>query len=64
MPNNLIIKMPDGTRLSLVQGMGVMGSRENGNIEVGILRSDGTVNNDPRGYVDGSQLHQILERLL
>mgnify|MGYP003150748636 FL=1 len=47
MPNNLIIKMPDGTRLSLVQGMGVMGSRENGNIEVGILRSDGTVNNDP-----------------
>ena len=61
MPNNMIIKMPSGIRLSITQGVGMMGYRDTGTIEVGILDSKGNLIGDPRGYVDGSQLHQILE---
>jgi len=64
MPNNMIIKMPSGIRLSITQGVGMMGYRDTGTIEVGILDSKGNLIGDPRGYVDGSQLHQILEGML
>ena len=64
MPNNMIIKMPSGIRLSITQGAGMMGYRDTGTIEVGILDSKGNLIGDPRGYVDGSQLHQILEGML
>ena len=37
MPNNMIIKMPSGIRLSITQGVGMMGDRDTGSIEVGIL---------------------------
>ena len=63
-PNNMIIKMPSGIRLSITQGVGMMGYRDTGTIEVGILDSKGNLIGDPRGYVDGSQLHQILEGML
>jgi len=64
MPNNMIIKMPNGMRLSITQGIGMMGNRDTGSIEVGVLDSKGNLIGDPRGYVDGSQLHQILEGML
>jgi len=64
MPNNMIIQMPNGTKLSITQGVGMMGDRGDGSIEVGVLDSKGNLIGDPRGYVDGSQLHQILERML
>ena len=64
MPNNMIIKMPSGIRLSITQGIGMMGDRDTGSIEVGILDDKGNLIGDPRGYVDGSQLHQILEGML
>ena len=62
--HNMIIKMPNGMRLSITQGTGMMGYRDTGTIEVGILDSKGNLIGDPRGYVDGSQLHQILEGML
>ena len=64
MPNNMIIKMPSGIRLSITQGIGMMGDRDTGSIEVGVLDNKGNLIGEPRGNVDGSQLHQILERLL
>ena len=64
MPNNMIIKMPSGIRLSITQGIGMMGDRDTGSIEVGVLDNKGNLIGDPRGYVDGSQLHQILEGML
>jgi len=64
MPNNMIIKMPNGIRLSITQGIGMMGDRDTGSIEVGVLDSKGNLIGEPRGYVDGSQLHQILEGML
>ena len=64
MPNNMIIQMPNGTKLSITQGVGMMGDRGDGSIEVGVLDSKGNLIGDPRGYVDGSQLHQILEGML
>ncbi len=64
MPNNMIIQMPNGTKLSITQGVGMMGDRGDGSIEVGVLDSKGNLIGEPRGYVDGSQLHQILERML
>jgi len=64
MPNNMIIKMPSGIRLSITQGIGMMGDRDTGSIEVGVLDDKGNLIGDPRGYVDGSQLHQILEGML
>ena len=62
--HNMIIKMPNGMRLSITQGVGMMGDRDTGSIEVGVLDSKGNLIGDPRGYVDGSQLHQILEGML
>ena len=35
MPNNMIIQMPSGMRLSITQGVGMMGDRDRGSIEVG-----------------------------
>jgi|TARA_R110000782_G_scaffold16721_2_gene47576 hypothetical protein len=64
MPNNMTIKMPDGTRISITQGEGMMGDRSDGTVEIGILNDKGILMGDPRGYVDGSQLHQILEGML
>jgi len=64
MPNNMIIKMPNGMRLSITQGVGMMGDRDRGSIEVGVLDNKGNLIGNPRGYVDGSQLHQILEGML
>jgi hypothetical protein len=64
MPNNMIIKMPSGIRLSITQGIGMMADRDTGSIEVGVLDSKGNLIGEPRGYVDGSQLHQILEGML
>jgi hypothetical protein len=64
MPNNMIIKMPNGIRLSITQGIGMMGDRDTGSIEVGVLDNKGNLIGEPRGYVDGSQLHQILEGML
>ena len=64
MPNNMIIQMPNGTKLSITQGVGMMGDRGDGSIEVGVLDSKGNLIGEPRGYVDGSQLHQILEGML
>ena len=64
MPNNMIIKMPSGIRLSITQGVGMMGDRDTGSIEVGVLDDKGNLIGEPRGYVDGSQLHQILEGML
>ena len=64
MPNNMIIKMPSGIRLSITQGIGIMGDRDTGSIEVGVLDDKGNLIGEPRGYVDGSQLHQILEGML
>tara|TARA_R110002153_G_scaffold90285_2_gene220641 strand:+ start:230 stop:424 length:195 start_codon:yes stop_codon:yes gene_type:complete len=64
MPNNMIIKMPSGIRLSITQGIGMMGDRDTGSIEVGVLDDKGNLIGEPRGYVDGSQLHQILEGML
>ena len=64
MPNNLIIKMPSGIRLSITQGTGMMGDRDTGSIEVGVLDSKGNLIGEPRGNVDGSQLHQILGGML
>ena len=64
MPNNMIIKMPRGIRLSITQGIGMMGDRDTGSIEVGVLDDKGNLIGEPRGYVDGSQLHQILEGML
>jgi len=60
----MIIKMPNGIRLSITQGIGMMGDRDTGSIEVGVLDSKGNLIGEPRGYVDGSQLHQILEGML
>ena len=62
--HNMIIQMPNGIRLSITQGTGMMGDRDTGSIEVGVLDSKGNLIGEPRGYVDGSQLHQILERML
>jgi len=42
----------------------MMGDRDRGSIEVGVLDDKGNLIGDPRGYVDGSQLHQILEGML
>ena len=64
MPNNMLIKMPSGIRLSITQGIGMMGNRDTGSIEVGVLDNKGNLIGEPRGYVDGSQLHQILEGML
>ena len=64
MPNNMIIKMPSGIRLSITQGPVTMGDRDTGSIEVGVLDNKGNLIGEPRGNVDGSQLHQILERML
>ena len=64
MPNNMIIKMPSGIRLSITQGIGMMGDRDTGSIEVGVLDNKGNLIGEPRGNVDGSQLHQILEGML
>ena len=64
MPNNMIIQMPNGTKLSITQGVGMMGDRGDGSIEVGVLDSKGNLIGEPRGYVDGSQLHQILGGML
>ena len=64
MPNNMIIKMPSGIRLSITQGIGMMGDRDTGSIEVGVLDDKGNLIGEQRGYVDGSQLHQILEGML
>ena len=62
--HNMIIKMPNGMRLSITQGIGMMGDRDRGSIEVGVLDNKGNLIGDPRGYVDGSQLRQILEGML
>jgi|TARA_R110000787_G_scaffold165240_1_gene278335 hypothetical protein len=62
--HNMIIKMPNGMRLSITQGVGMMGDRDSGVIEVGVLDDKGNLIGEPRGYVDGSQLHQILEGML
>ena len=64
MPNNMIIKMPDGTRISITQGEGMMGDRSDGTVEIGLLNNKGLLVGDPLEYVDGSQLHQILEGML
>ena len=64
MPNNLIIKMPSGIRLSITQCIGMMGDRDTGSIEVGVLDNKGNLIGEPRGNVDGSQLHQILGGML
>ena len=64
MPNNMIIQMPNGTKLSITQGVGMMGDRGDGSIEVGVLDSKGNLIGEPRGNVDGSQLHQILGGML
>jgi len=64
MPNNMIIQMPSGIRLSITQGIGMMGDRDRGSIEVGVLDSKGNLIGEPRGNVDGSQLHQILGGML
>jgi len=64
MPNNMIIKMPDGTYISITQGEGMMGDRSDGTVEIGLLNNKGILVGDPLEYVDGSQLHQILEGML
>ena len=64
MPNNMIIKMPDGTYISITQGEGMMGDRSDGTVEIGLLNNKGILIGDPLEYVDGSQLHQILEGML
>jgi len=64
MPNNMIIKMPDGTYISITQGEGMMGDRSDGTVEIGLLNNKGLLVGDPLEYVDGSQLHQILEGML
>ena len=64
MPNNMIIKMPDGTYISITQGEGMMGNRSDGTVEIGLLNNKGILVGDPLEYVDGSQLHQILEGML
>jgi len=56
--------MPDGTYISITQGEGMMGDRSDGTVEIGLLNNKGILVGDPLEYVDGSQLHQILEGML